>query len=82
MKEAPKFLPNGYSFNPASLFFASSTSGSPGSASFQRERNFSYKILFLFLLDPQVFHFVDWVGPEWAAEPFDPAMNNVGMDLR
>jgi len=29
-----------YSFNPASLFFASSTSGIPGSASFQRERNF------------------------------------------
>jgi len=28
-------------FNSASLFFASSTSGIPGSASFQRERNFS-----------------------------------------
>jgi len=29
------------SFNPASLFLASSTSAIPGSASFQRERNFS-----------------------------------------
>jgi len=29
-----------YYFNPASLFFASSTSGRPGSASFQRERNY------------------------------------------
>jgi len=28
-------------FNPASLFLASSTSGNPGSASFQRSRNFS-----------------------------------------
>jgi hypothetical protein len=31
----------GYSLNPASLFFASSTSTIPGSASFQRERNLS-----------------------------------------
>jgi len=32
---------NFYSFNPASLFFVSSTSEIPGSASFQRARNFS-----------------------------------------
>jgi len=36
-----------YSFNPASLFLASSTSAMPGSASFQRERNFLFQIHFL-----------------------------------